>query len=390
MAGLPEEGSDEVIREALANLLGIDVSMIKLPETSRRHHRRSDARRIQFEIVGDSKFIEANADSLVADLKSGNLTAKLSSQLSQEYNMTIGVTISNNGVAEDSVQRPEGEDWEEVGGEYILRRCPLGYLKINTTVTLSTCKECEDGTYSLNFEDGCNAVTCDTRDCTACPAGADCSRGSEPANKHFRPKAIRIGHRVHPISIVIMSRQQQAYFFCDDLSPYCSALDLSLPKHAAALAGGSGEEYLWEYVEQCGKESQPCSEEHQPSILLRRCPAGSVLVNKTQSGRFDPTIQECLPCGEGWYVVDPMRSSCQKCPDGADCPDGDQFVPRIKESEWTIEKENDNLIRRVTRCPPGYALERKDSNPQSDRCELCRGPGYYSLEEVRSSLHCSP
>lgn len=303
LAGLPEDGGKDAVRQALAKLLGVDVSQIVLPEDQ----RRTGTQTILFEIVGDA----TTAAALANDLKSGNLASKLSSQLSTQYKMNVSVEVSGGDVAEPTVKRPEGEVWEQVNGEYLLRKCPQGYLLINTTVALSACKECIPGSYSLNDLQACTynsdgGLVCDTRDCTVCPAGATCSAGSSPARNHFVPKALQIGSTVHPVvTIDFGSWANSAKFFCDQKALVCTELDLSLKNHAAAAAADD-RSYLWEY--------------DGSLMLLRSCPPGTVLINTTQSGKFDATVQECSPCGPGRYVVDPMTGPCLKCPEGADCP----------------------------------------------------------------------
>ena len=152
-----------------------------------------------FEIVGDT----SQAASLAETLAAGNLAGQLSAQLSQEYNMNITVEVSGGTVAESSEQRPEGEVWEEVNGEYLIRACPQGFLLVNTTVEQSMCKECDPGTYSLSYVDRCSPEqqVCDKRDCTPCAAGAFCAKGSEPAWKHFVPKAVEVSPCKFPIPL---------------------------------------------------------------------------------------------------------------------------------------------------------------------------------------------
>ena len=93
-------------------------------------------------------------------------------------------------------------------------------------------------------------------------------------------------------------------FFCD--AQGCKPIDVSLPTHAEA-AGSDNETYVWEYVSACTSKNQPCVTQHDPSVLLRRCPPGTELVNKTLSGTFNPTLQECSSCGNGKYIIDPMH-----------------------------------------------------------------------------------
>jgi hypothetical protein len=192
LTGLPEEGGEDAVRQALADLLGVDVSQIVLPEPTRRRQRRAAARTIRFEITGDA----TEAAQLVADLQTGDLAAQLSSQLSQTYKMNITAQVSGGEFEETSEKRPEGEKWEEVDGQYILRHCPQGFLLVNTTVELSMCRECNAGTYSFSDSDACNEqvhpTICDVRDCSACPVGATCARGSDESASHFVPKAVKV------------------------------------------------------------------------------------------------------------------------------------------------------------------------------------------------------
>ena len=192
LTGLPEEGGEDAVRQALADLLGVDVSQIVLPEPTRRRQRRAAARTIRFEITGDA----TEAAQLAADLQTGDLAAQLSSQLSQTYKMNITAQVSGGEIEETSEKRPEGEKWEEVDGQYILRHCPQGFLLVNTTVELSTCRECNAGTYSFSDTDACNEqvhpTICDVRDCSACPVGATCARGSDETAIHFVPKAVKV------------------------------------------------------------------------------------------------------------------------------------------------------------------------------------------------------
>ena len=123
--GLPEDGGEDAVRLALADLLSVNVATIVLRDQTRRKQRlqQRQARTFSFEIVGDSK----SASALASDLVSSNLAKQLSSQLSNQYNMSI-VTQFGAEVTESKEERPEGEVWEEVGGDYWLRECPKGRL----------------------------------------------------------------------------------------------------------------------------------------------------------------------------------------------------------------------------------------------------------------------
>ena len=68
--------------------------------------------------------------------------------------------------------------------------------------------------------------------------------------------------------------------------------------------------------------------------------------------------------------------------------DGAQFVPRVQGSKWEVEITVDNgRTMRLTECPRGYALQRKQDNPQADRCIECPGSSdaAYSQREARWS-----
>ena len=76
---------------------------------------------------------------------------------------------------------------------------------------------------------------------------------------------------------------------CDQQTQACTPIDMSLPAHAEATASDD-DSYVWEYVKACTVDTQPCSPQHAPSVLLRGCPAGTVLIS-TQSRGFDPALQ---------------------------------------------------------------------------------------------------
>ena len=78
-------------------------------------------------------------------------------------------------------------------------------------------------------------------------------------------------------------------------------------------------------------------------------------------------------------VSDPSRAPSMS--------DGAQFIPKVEGSKWEVEISDDNGARtmRLIECPRGYALERKQNNPQADRCVECPGSSNaaYSLREAR-------
>ena len=100
---------------------------------------------------------------------------------------------------------------------------------------------------------------------------------------------MQIGDRVH--SLATLRRDDKTLrFFCDQQTQTCAPIDISLPAHAEAMASDD-DSYVWEYVKTCTVDMQPCSPQHAPSVLLRSCPAGTVLINSTQSRGLDPALQ---------------------------------------------------------------------------------------------------
>jgi hypothetical protein len=57
--------------------------------------------------------------------------------------------------------------------------------------------------------------------------------------------------------------------------------------------------------------------------LLKSCAPGSQLINTTDTGETQPTLdvdaQKCRPCGVTTYIIDQMHG-CKKCPKGAGNP----------------------------------------------------------------------
>jgi hypothetical protein len=70
---------------------------------------------------------------------------------------------------------------------------------------------------------------------------------------------------------------------------------------------------------------------------------------------------------------------------GAQCPDGIRFLSRVEGAVWTEETsgDGDGTIRlRVSECPAGFALVRKQTNPQSDACIECPGTADHAYSLV--------
>jgi len=173
------------------------MSLIVLPNLV----RRASTQKITFEIVGSSEEIATIAQDLEAK----------------------GVDVK---VEEVGQQIEEGEQWlPQPDGSYKLSKCRQGFLLVNTTgtrghyalynfaqascsqtdcfsfsaVDLQACKECEANSYSFSDSDACNQqvhpTICNARDCTACPTGAECRKGSSEVWQHFVPRPVKV--RLH-------------------------------------------------------------------------------------------------------------------------------------------------------------------------------------------------
>jgi len=80
-------------------------------------------------------------------------------------------------------------DWipDRTARFWTLRSCPQGYVAINISRDTSGCAMCEANTYSLDSISGCQGGVCAVRECSPCPEGASCQKGSLPP-PHFIPK----------------------------------------------------------------------------------------------------------------------------------------------------------------------------------------------------------
>ncbi len=294
LAGLPVEGGEDAVRQALADLLGVDVSQIVLPDQSRRHNKRGTTRAIVFEIVGDASRVV----SLSQVINAGNLASQLSSQLSDQYGMEITVEVSGSQVAQTSEKRPEGEEWVMVGGEYFLQACPRGFVLVNTSVETQECRECAVGFFNIDPLRGCTAmgslVRCDARPCSVCPEGVYCNRGSAPAWSHFVPKPLHLGENVLPWVTVVQQSGTRSRLFCDGTKKTCAPPDLANIKQSiSAVPIGDLEHHLWE--------------EGNGVFLLRKCPPGFKLISTPIE------MQICSPCGKGKYIIE-GSTDCVDCP----------------------------------------------------------------------------
>jgi len=60
--------------------------------------------------------------------------------------------------------------------------------------------------------------------------------------------------------------------------------------------------------------------------------------------------------------------------DGADCPDGAEFKPKVVGSVWMAETDASGVkTNRISSCPAGHALVRTMNIALADKCERCPG-----------------
>jgi hypothetical protein len=123
-------------------------------------------------------------------------------------------------------------------------------------------------------------------------------------------------------------------------------------------------------------------EESDGQFLLRACAPGYRLINSTEPGVLNVDVQRCERCLPNTYILDQL-GSCVKCPKGAYCPDGVQFVPNALGSVWeevqVSSGDTVELVKRIVECPAGYALEREEESPSVDNCLKCES-GTYRLD----------
>ena len=231
------------------------------------------------------------------------------------------------------------------------------------------------------------------RPCTKCPTGVDCSSGTEEPWKAFVPKLLKIGDRIIERATI---KGITSDFQVDALESYELQFDVYTEEAQLALSATvQASDYVWEWVVECTDENQPCEPHHVPTFFLRQCPNGTQLINYTfGSYAFEPQAQQCAPCGPLKYIVDPaFGGTCQACPKGADCPDGDLFVSKATGSEWEIHyagPRNLDVVYRVKTCPPGFFMTRKEEYPLEDECTICEA-GTYLLDQSNFSacLNCA-
>ena len=373
----PAQSSDG-LTNVLAISFGVDSSLIKILDYFAPAvvpvERRTEVKRratpyyiVRYKVFGDSSYI-----ALVSADTEGML-ANLTNALQQTTNGNV--TIYSAEVVSTTSRLP-GELWEEVDGVFTLRACPVGYLLVNTTTDTQGCFGCEPGSYSLDMFAGCSGGTCGQRSCAECPVGAECKRGSNPPWMHFLPKLLKIGQRTVEWATITgvtaghqLASSEQYELHYDNITGMAYLGDSE---------GQNLQDYVWEYVAERVGAIQSSDPAQVPGFYLRKCPHGSQLINTSFGGlEFDLSVQQCVPCGPLNYIVDPNSGgSCQECPKGAFCPDGNLFVPNPLGSEWEIVLSGLDAVKRVVTCPPGFYRIRNERYPLEDQCLRCDANTY--------------
>jgi len=122
---------------------------------------------------------------------------------------------------------------------------------------------------------------------------------------------------------------------------------------------------------------------------LRSCPLGYLAINSSRD------TSGCTMCDAMTYSLDSISGcqdgvctarKCTQCPEGAICQKGSlpppHFVPKHSGAEWSTASmsSGEEVILRLTSCPPGFALIRTPL-PASDTCEKCPA-GKYNVERA--------
>ena len=150
---------EELTLQALADVLGIDKSLIAISEDSRRAA-------VQFQIHSSPEEID-RVTSVMAD--TDILTAKLSQNLAATYNISVDIVVASPLAIDkgDGDGSSAGEVWEEVDGRYILRACGAGSLLVNSSLDAQECVPCLPKTYTLDYDqvqlyvsDGVRVLSC--------------------------------------------------------------------------------------------------------------------------------------------------------------------------------------------------------------------------------------
>jgi len=266
---------------SLAASLGLDPSKIVLGDikTARRGPLQ-----IEFQIFADADDVSALSEKLASD----DLVSALASNLAA---MNITATVSATVTEASIATKREGEDWIMSDGTFFLVSCAPGFLLVNSTIDTQECKECEVGKFSLSYLDGCGSVSCDNRECTTCPDGAVCNKGSSESWRHFVPKAltlgeVQVGADLVPKILPWVNIKHSGRIF----ALFCHQENATCAPPVGTIDVPVTNDHVWEYKTSI------------KNFELASCPPGHRLVNSSQ-GVFNPTLQLCSPCGPNKYII---------------------------------------------------------------------------------------
>ena len=350
-----DPNDQEAIIASLAKTLGVDPALLVIESVDVRERRAGQSLEIAFKIYASAD----EASKLQEVLDSPDFVSSMSSSLAAN-NVSAVVAAAGVTSAPQVAEAPPG-DWDEVDGTFFLRSCPPGFLLINTTLETQACRECEAQTFSVNSVLDCSDGRCDPRPCIVCPEGVACAKGSSPVWSHFAPKPLKLLDFTVPWVTVVQPSGTSSRLSCEAESQTCVPPKPSTTAKAAPV-GDSDDEHVWEYSR------------HLNTFVLKICPSGFQLVNSS-NGVFNPALQRCNPCGPTFYIID-RASSCRKCPKGATCPDGAQFIPndwsevgKENGSTWEQVRNSDgSMSYRVMDCPSGFRISYAADLPADDNC----------------------
>ena len=235
--------------------------------------------------------------------------------------------------------------WIQMQGMYKLISCPPGYQLINSSVGVFShddqqCKACTMEQYIVNP---------DSSVCRTCPKGAVC------------PSDLSCALRNPPQFLCDGADQILGSWSLDSIGSEYVLVDcpagytlLSTAKAGSAELQECQKCAANQYIvhpnaDDCQNcpvgalcsDGQTCALHDVPAFMcpnaerikgewkvsgsiyrLVNCPAGTQLLNSssgTSSGVFSPDIQQCRPCLNGTYIINPNNDECQQCPPGSSC-----------------------------------------------------------------------
>ena len=121
-----------VYTQALAAKLKVDASTIVL--SSFAGAARRGVQKIVFEVYGEPSKIAS---------------------LSEDLKTMEGVVVQGDVGSASGEDIRKGEVWEEENGVFMLRKCPPGFLLVNTTIELQECSACPPETYIVDGSRAC-------------------------------------------------------------------------------------------------------------------------------------------------------------------------------------------------------------------------------------------